>query len=213
MLQGRTAGRFCIEPLGSSVGVMRRNTNRLVLLGLSLMLTTIARAADEPLDRARAAVKDLAFELRETLTEALAQGDPVTAVGACQVLAPQLAQVVAEDAKLEIRRTALRVRNPDNAPDAFETRVLDDFAKRVAEGSDPTQLEHHEIVTEDESRELRYMKAIPMAEEPCAMCHGKSIAPNLAAEIAKLYPEDTATGFAPGELRGAFSVRVKLTEN
>jgi len=49
------------------------------------------------------------------------------------------------------------------------------------------------------------MKAIPMRAEPCLLCHGAP-EPALKAEIDRLYPQDQATGFRPGELRGAFTV-------
>ncbi|MEX2498681.1 MAG: DUF3365 domain-containing protein [Wenzhouxiangellaceae bacterium] len=49
-----------------------------------------------------------------------------------------------------------------------------------------------------------------MARSQCVICHGESIAPELAETIKQLYPQDQATGFAPGELRGAFSVTVEL---
>jgi hypothetical protein len=40
----------------------------------------------------------------------------------------------------------------------------------------------------------------------CLTCHGESLAPELAAAIARDYPGDAATGFKSGELRGAFRV-------
>jgi hypothetical protein len=49
------------------------------------------------------------------------------------------------------------------------------------------------------------MRAIPM-EPLCTTCHGKTLAPDVAAAIAKAYPNDQATGFEPGQLRGAVSV-------
>ncbi len=42
--------------------------------------------------------------------------------------------------------------------------------------------------------------------EPGLTCHGSSLQPELKAEILCLYPNDQATGFKPGELRGAFTV-------
>ena len=33
------------------------------------------------------------------------------------------------------------------------------------------------------------MKAIPMAAEPCLVCHGGNLAPDLTTEIEKLSPE------------------------
>ncbi len=54
------------------------------------------------------------------------------------------------------------------------------------------------------------MKAIPMAAEPCAACHGTDVKPDVKSEIDKLYPQDQATGFKPGELRGAFTISMPV---
>ena len=51
----------------------------------------------------------------------------------------------------------------------------------------------------------RYMSAI-VTQPLCLTCHGSEIAPEVAAEIARHYPEDQATGFAAGDLRGAFLI-------
>ena len=40
------------------------------------------------------------------------------------------------------------------------------------------------------------------------MCHGSGLDPALKAEIERLYPDDQATGFKAGELRGAFTVTI-----
>jgi mono/diheme cytochrome c family protein len=45
-----------------------------------------------------------------------------------------------------------------------------------------------------------------MKKEPCAACHGTNIAPGVQAKLAELYPNDQATGFKPGELRGAILI-------
>lgn len=39
----------------------------------------------------------------------------------------------------------------------------------------------------------------------------RRVAPELAETIDRLYPRDRATGFARGELRGAFTVTVDLS--
>ncbi len=56
---------------------------------------------------------------------------------------------------------------------------------------------------------FRCTKAIPTAAEPCLMCHGSGLDPALKAEIERLYPDDQATGFKAGELRGAFTVTIR----
>jgi hypothetical protein len=53
------------------------------------------------------------------------------------------------------------------------------------------------------------MKAIPTGAV-CLACHGETIAPPIAAKINELYPQDQATGFREGDLRGAFVVTKTL---
>jgi hypothetical protein len=165
--------------------------------------------ADQRAQLARAAIKDLGDKLKAELTRALKESGPVAAISVCRTVAPAVAQEASSAHSLAVSRTALKVRNPANAPDAFERKVLQDFLARAAEGTDLNMLEHAETVGEGEAVEYRYMKAIPAAAEPCLTCHGSAIAPDLKAEIDRLYPQDQATGFKAGDLRGAFSVRIK----
>ena len=53
---------------------------------------------------------------------------------------------------------------------------------------------------------VHFLSAIPMQDQPCSVCHGTNVAPDLEAHIDSLYPGDLATGFAPGELRGALLI-------
>jgi len=88
--------------------------------------------------------------------------------------------------------------------------TLEEFVRKIDAGADPATLEHAETITQGDERAFRYMKAIPTAAEPCLTCHGSSLEPALKVEILRLYPDDQATGFKAGELRGAFTVTQKL---
>ena len=44
----------------------------------------------------------------------------------------------------------------------------------------------------------------------CLQCHGEAIAPPVAEKISALYPDDKATGFREGDIRGAFVVIRKI---
>jgi hypothetical protein len=46
----------------------------------------------------------------------------------------------------------------------------------------------------------------------CVACHGKFLAPDVAAIIEEAYPEDQATGFEVGDLRGVFWVEYPEAE-
>lgn len=143
--------------------------------------------------------------LMDTVKSAMQAGGATKAVEACQLLAPEIADQHSRTPWV-VGRTALKVRNPANAPDAWEKQVLEQFVRRAAAGEELSQLTHSEMV----KGEFRMMKAIPTGEA-CLGCHGKEIKSELAAVIDQSYPQDKARGFALGELRGAFTLR-RITE-
>jgi hypothetical protein len=186
-------------------------TKRKLLVISALGLAGIAWAQGEAdlTVRARVACGQLAKALMSELSAALKDAGPPQAVKVCRDRAPAIAAEVSGQSGFEVRRTALRVRNPANAPDAWETQVLEAFQARIAKGEDPSGVEYSEILSQDGKQLFRYMKAIPTGE-PCLKCHGSETNPALQATIRELYPKDEATGFKKGELRGAFTVRKGL---
>lgn len=168
-------------------------------------------APDEDLvASARAASIELGGKLKAQLEAALRDGGPQAALGVCKTVAPGIAADLSDAFGGRVGRTALKVRNPENAADAFETAVLERFVNEVSKGADASKLEHAEIVVAGGQRAFRYMKAIPMAAAPCSVCHGTAVAPDLLQSIRDLYPDDQATGFKPGEIRGAFTITKPL---
>ncbi|MGE3774983.1 MAG: DUF3365 domain-containing protein [Gammaproteobacteria bacterium] len=165
---------------------------------------------DERVRQARAAALELGAKLKAQLEAALAAGGPLSALEVCRSVAPALAGEASARHAGEVGRTALKVRNPANSPDDYERAVLEGFVAQAAAGADVATLEHAEVLEQHGRRVFRYMKAIPMAPAPCATCHGTDIDPELSAKIRELYPSDTATGFTPGEIRGAFTVVKEL---
>ena len=131
------------------------------------------------------------MQLVGTLQDALLVS-AVEAVAVCKVEAPRIAAEFSVDG-IEIGRTSHRLRNPDNtAPEWVAPvlqRYLDDDSFRQA------------IAMELPDDRIGYVE--PLLVQPlCLTCHGSAVAEPLASEIARLYPDDTATGFALGELRG-----------
>ncbi len=154
----------------------------------------------------RDVVQTLSDRLRTELSAALKSGPVASAIDACRTLSPDLAANVADEAGVEVLRTSLKPRNPDNAPDEWEEKILQLFQSKATSPAEIAKLEHYEIIqTAEGDRLLRYMKAIPVAES-CLACHGTDVKLDVKAEIARLYPEDKALGYKVGDLRGAFSV-------
>ena len=159
---------------------------------------------DDLTRQSRVQAKMLGGSLKRVLITELNQNG---AVGALEVCHSQAQPITDQhnNGGWEVRRTALKVRNPENQADEWETQVLTDFEAQIENGVKPELLEYSEVT----AGEFRYMKAIPMGAV-CSACHGHSIAPRLADAISSYYPEDQATGFDLGSLRGAFSIRTKL---
>jgi hypothetical protein len=148
-------------------------------------------------------------DLKGELVKGMKEHGPVKTISTCQKVAPQLSEAHTQMSGWEVGRTSLKVRNPDNASDAWETAVLKEFETRKAAGEDPKQITKAEYVEEDGRKYFRMMKAIPTADV-CTKCHGSKLAEPVAAKLNDLYPEDKATGFKTGDLRGAFSLKKAL---
>jgi len=182
-------------------------TSRLALAALlALPLVAAEPPAPEVLaSQARGLAGNLMLSLQGELFAAMKSGGPVMAVDVCRVKAPQIATATATGTPWKIARTALKVRNSRNAPDAWETAKLEEFKTRLAAGEELPAIETFEVVEEEGRSTFRYMKAIGTTS-PCLNCHGSSLKPEIASKVKELYPEDQAVGFAAGQLRGAFTL-------
>lgn len=176
----------------------------LILISLALAGCQ-SEAGPEFNEEASSAIQEFATTLRGALMQAMQEGGPMEAVEVCNKIAPEIAASLSEQYQFDIGRTSLKVRNPDNQPDDWETLVLKQFETRLAGGEDIAGISFSEVVDSEQGLQWRMMKAIP-TEQACLTCHGVSIAEPLQAIIDRYYPEDQATGFSIGQIRGAFTV-------
>ncbi len=105
----------------------------------------------------------------------------------------------------KMKQTSLKVRNPSNAPDEWEERVLKlleskDYSKGVGYG---------EMIEKDGKKIYRYMKPI-YVDMACLQCHGEreSIRPAIRQYLEMRYPFDQAFGYKEGDLRGGISISI-----
>jgi len=169
------------------------------------MFPVHASDAGQALADSRATVGEFMQTLKQELQASMQAGGPVNAVNVCNLAAPAIANTYSAREGREVGRTSLRVRNPANAPLAWQRAVLESFEQRKQAGEDVTALEFHELVTTEGVSELRYMKAIPTLQL-CLACHGESVDSVVRTRLEELYPEDQAMGYRVGDIRGAFSV-------
>lgn len=183
------------------------------LLTSALLMATIGLHASSHADeyvpdwlaKSRSLAQQLGTELKGELTAAIGKSGPTGAIDVCRTRAPEIASKLSRESGATVSRTALKVRNPANAPDDLQRAVLEQFAADLASGRVEQPLEAAVEINRAGAIERRYMRAIP-TDALCLTCHGAQLAPDVAAAIAKAYPDDQATGFETGQLRGAFSV-------
>lgn len=174
-----------------------------ILAGALLAAPVWADENSTRIETSRNAAKKLQSALLSELQAAMKEGGPPNAIQVCNTRAPGIAEEISRTSKLDIGRTSLKVRNPDNAADAWEKKVLESFEARKAKGEDPATLEHHEVV----GNKFRYMKAIVIpADMPCLKCHGEQLDQAVQTKLKALYPNDKATGYKTGDLRGAITI-------
>lgn len=185
-----------------------------IILAVFLFLVAGLHAApvqesDEALlARGNAAAAALFGQLMAAVQSKMQSDGVEGAIAFCQVEALPLTDQTA--ATLEgvksLRRVGVRTRNPANEPDALDREVLQEFLREWSAANPPTpQLRRTQSASGE--KEIRFYRPIPVIAS-CLACHGdkQAMAPNVLAALAARYPQDAATGFAEGDLRGAMVV-------
>ena len=162
-------------------------------------------------DEARKVAMAVPPKLLAVLQQEIDRSGPEGAVAVCQEQAPVMARNASAASGWAIRRVSLRNRNPKAVPDAWERAALQDFDRRVAAHEPPARLELAEVTQENGVAVQRYIRALPTVGL-CLQCHGTpaQVSPAVAARLQALYPGDLATGYGPGQVRGAITLRKPL---
>ncbi len=138
----------------------------------------------------------LAERLTARLTQAMSNSGPAAAIEVCSQEAPKLAAEVGQEFGVKIGRTSFKLRNPNNQPPAWAVNLIEQ----------KMDTPHFQQLDDGATAAFLPIKLQPQ----CLACHGDPA--TLPAEISDalhtLYPDDTATGFAAGDLRGWFWIEV-----
>lgn len=181
---------------------------RLMVAGMALGLVGCAAPAPQLVDvsaKSAALADRFQADLQGQLQAAMKAGGPVGAIGVCQQAAPAIAASLSEESGAEVRRIALKERNPAASPEGDLRERLEQLAAAPLSADGKPAVVQWTSGSGAGAR-AHFMRAIPMKEQPCAACHGTEIAPDVRAKLAELYPADKATRFKPGDLRGAIAV-------
>ncbi len=138
--------------------------------------------------------------LSKRLTEAIAKEGVPGAIGFCSEKALPLTASV----NANLRRVSHKARNPKNKADATELEVLNAFRATMKAGKAPEPQ-----VRRNADGSETFFAPIVLANPLCLKCHGTpgaDIDAETLSALRKLYPQDEATGFTLGELRGLWRV-------
>ncbi len=140
--------------------------------------------------------------LRTELMQAMQEGGPANAIAVCSQRATAIAASVSTDG-YTVRRVGTRIRNPGNAPSERDRTALAQFAARDKQDDSPIRMRN------DDGTAPAFSMYMPLrAGEMCLTCHGDPASMPQAARdaLSQRYPQDQATGYALGDLRGAVVV-------
>ena len=161
------------------------------------------------LREARQMADGLAEKVRGILFQELEKGSFPGAVRACAEVAQDVTRQFNIQPGHYVRRVSLKNRNPLNVPDGYEAKKLEEFDRLQAEKRLPKEI--FEVQKEEGQDTLRYLK--PLVALPlCITCHGpqEKISDPVKAILKEKYPDDKATGYQAGDVRGAISVKINL---
>jgi nitrate reductase cytochrome c-type subunit len=145
-------------------------------------------------EAALVAKKELGETLLRELMQAMIQPPLGSAIKICQERAPAVAGEVSQKHGLKIGRTSFKLRNQANQPPEWAKSFV---AEKTTE----------EVCVSLPDNQLGVLIPIQL-QNTCLMCHGKQISNDLKAVIVTHYPDDQATGFEEGDLRGYFWLEV-----
>jgi hypothetical protein len=152
-------------------------------------------------EQAVAAKEEMMKTLFAALTVELSTNGPAAAISVCKERAPEIAAEVGASQGVAIGRTSFKLRNPANTAPAWAAPLLTDRPEEARfSASDDGALG----------------MTLPIRlQAKCLGCHGEreALLPEIRSALDELYPEDRATGFADGDLRGWFWVEVPASRD
>ena len=150
-------------------------------------------------------VKQFGGALKPQLKKALKEGGVEHAIKVCSEKAPQIANNLSDKTKWTVKRVSLKARNNTAQPDPWETMILKEFDHQQQQGQPVNTMAKAAII----ENQFRLMKAQGVAPL-CLTCHGTELSNEAIKALKNYYPNDKATGYHLGQVRGAFSLVKKL---
>ncbi|MDD2368840.1 MAG: DUF3365 domain-containing protein [Sulfuricurvum sp.] len=145
----------------------------------------------------------LVQKLGNELKTQMQTGGPIAALHFCSQNALSLTDQVAKESGTAIKRVSIQNRNPVNAATFEEKAILNQWQAMLKNSE---TLPAYQL-TKLSNGHTVYYKPIVINKDACLKCHGDIAGDSpLAKAIKETYPEDQATGYKMGDLRGMIVV-------
>ncbi|MEQ9287512.1 MAG: DUF3365 domain-containing protein [Cyclobacteriaceae bacterium] len=163
------------------------------------------------LNKAREVGNELAASSQTALSEKLAtsikeNGIPGS-IKFCRTVALPLTDSIGMANQVSIKRTSIKLRNPENRPNSLEGQLLEAYQYSF----EHQQEMREEVQAVDGTNSVLFTKPILLKNPVCLNCHGE-IGNNLLDEndklLKSLYPADSATGYKLNDFRGMWSITI-----
>lgn len=192
----------CMRWFLNLTGKLPKGATLLILLaGIWLFLAacrgTTPEVSQQELSRAQETLQPFKEQLLDALMTSLEAG-PANAIAICRERAPEIAAALSVSG-VEMGRTSHRLRNRENAPLHWVKPLLAAYLEN------PNEEGPMALYVDDKT--IGYVEPIRTVSF-CVACHGPAVDAELLGEIRSLYPEDEATGFQTGDLRGLFWLKI-----
>ncbi len=145
----------------------------------------------------------LVKNLGKNLMANMKQGGPKQAIPFCNVAANPLTQEIATKHNVSIKRTSHKIRNSNNIATLEEKSILTNYLNSL-----DNKKVLKPIVKKETDGKIHFYAPI-LLEKKCLACHGtigKEVTYKTDSILKVLYPNDKATGFEIGDLRGVVNI-------
>jgi hypothetical protein len=155
---------------------------------------------------AKKAIKGLVKEFQKDFKKAIKKDGPAGAVDFCSQKASEITENYNKNLKnITIKRVTLKPRNPKDQANESETAVLTSLEALQENNVVLPKI----LIQKVDKKHIRVYKPI-LVKAKCLICHGTEdkLNPKAKEAIKAKYPNDKATGYKAGDLRGAFVVDI-----
>ncbi|MDP3301660.1 MAG: DUF3365 domain-containing protein [Sulfuricurvum sp.] len=176
-----------------------------ILLGTSLMGASLNETTAQ--QNGESASTALVQKLGSQVKGIMQKEGPVEAVNFCSKNAISLTHEVSKAHGVKMKRVTLQQRNPVNRPTTEEINIMNRWMSEMAKAQQPT------AVLTNTPTGFTYYKPLVINNDVCLKCHGTVDSTTPLGQVLKAaYPNDRATGYKMGDLRGMIVVDIPTVE-